>query len=87
MSVNILKELSCNEMYHLATTLVRDLWKRCNLTLSSIKELDEHHKWYVIMCVEGSSLVLPSNFGMSDGSLEGMVVHERLWAIGSFFNH
>jgi hypothetical protein len=40
-----------------------------------------------MMCVEGSSPSFPSNFGMSDGSLEGITDHEGLWEIGSFFNH
>jgi hypothetical protein len=85
--LKLLKEPPFSSIYHLAVAPVRDLWKICNLTLSSIKELDEHHKWYVMMCVEGSSPGLPSNFGMSDGSFDGIVGHEGSWEIGSFVNH
>jgi hypothetical protein len=74
-------------MYHLVATLVKDIWKINILALSSINELDEHHKWYVMMCVEGSSLGFPSNFGISNGNLEGIIEHNGSWAIGSFVNH
>jgi len=74
-------------MYHLETSLVRVLWKRCNVMLSSINDLDEHHKWYVMMCVEGSYLSLPSNFGISDGNLEGIFDHDGSCEIGPFVNH
>jgi len=40
-----------------------------------------------MMCVEGSSPGLPSNFRMYDGSFEGIIGHEGSWAIRSFFKH
>jgi hypothetical protein len=55
--------------------------------LSSIKELDEHQKLYVMMCVKGSSPSFPSNLGMFYGSLSSMTSHEGLWEIGSFVRH
>jgi len=63
-----------------------DLFKRHNITLSSIKELEEHQKCYIMMCVEGSSPNLLSNLRMSDGSFDLIVVHEGSWEIGSFIN-
>jgi hypothetical protein len=39
------------------------------------------------MCVEGSSPRFLSNFGMSEGSLSGIVDHEGLWEIRSFLNY
>ena len=60
-----------NSMYHLATMEVRVLWKRCRRIEPSIKELDEHQRWKVITWFFGSSPGLPSNFGISDGSLNG----------------
>jgi hypothetical protein len=73
-------------MYHFATALVRYLWKICSLTLLSINELDENHKWYAMMCVEGSSIGFPSNLKISKGNLDGTIDHEGPWAIGSFVN-
>jgi hypothetical protein len=74
-------------MCHFAVALVRDIWKRHSLTLSSINELDEYHKWYVMMCVEGSSHGFPLNFRILDGGLEGIFNHKGSWEIGSFNNH
>jgi len=42
--VNLSKEALGISMYHLAAGLVSVLWKRWNLTESSFKEFDEHHK-------------------------------------------
>jgi hypothetical protein len=67
-------------------SLIRDLWKRCNLTLSSINNLDEHHKWYVEMCIEGSSLGFPWNFGILNDNFEGIFRQDGSWEIGSFVN-
>jgi hypothetical protein len=39
---------------------------------SFIKELEEHHKWKITWLL-GSSPYFPSNFGMLDGNLAGMV--------------
>jgi hypothetical protein len=74
-------------MYHLEAAPFMNLWKICSLTISSINEFDEHHKWYVMICVEGSSLGLPSNFRIFEGSLEGISYHEGSWLMGSLVNH
>jgi hypothetical protein len=80
--LKLLKEPPFNSIYDLEEALVRELWKRSSLTLSSINKLDEHHKWYVMMCVKRSSLELPLNFGISDGNLEGISDHDGSWEIG-----
>jgi hypothetical protein len=48
---------------------MRVCWKRHNLMESSIKELEEHHRWKVIMWLLGSSWAYLSNFGISEGNL------------------
>lgn len=54
--------------------------------LSSINDFEEHHKWKVIMCVLGSSLTLPSNLGISDGSFVGIGGEAGECRIISFIN-
>jgi hypothetical protein len=83
-SLKHLREAPSNSIYHMAALLVKEIWKTCDFTLSSINELDEHHKWYVMMCMEEYSLDFPLNLGMFDGILVGMTDHEGLWVIGSF---
>ena len=61
-----------SSMYHLVTTPVRVHWNSLSLMELSTMLLDEHHKWNVIMWFWGHSLALPSNLGMSDGSLVGI---------------
>jgi hypothetical protein len=39
-----------------------------------------------MMCVEGSSPNFPSNFGMFDGNLDGIVDEKWSWEIESFVN-
>ena len=56
-------------MNHLATLPVNVLGNSCNLNESSKNELETHHRWYVVMCLAGSSPIFPSNFGMSVGIL------------------
>jgi hypothetical protein len=73
-------------MYHFAATPIKVLWKSLNLTLSSIKELEEHHRWKVMMCVLGSSFTLPSNLGMPDGSFVEIGSQAGECLIGSFIN-
>ena len=58
-------------MYHFAAVLVKVLWNNLNQTESSFSELEEHHKWKVVAQALGSSPTLPSNFGISEGSLVG----------------
>ena len=61
-----------SSMYHLAIAPIRVRWNSLSLMESSTMMLDEHHRWNVIMWFWGHSLALPSNLGMSDGSLVGM---------------
>jgi hypothetical protein len=44
---------------------------------------EEHHKWKVKIWLVGSSPNFPSNLGMSEGSLVGMVGHVGSCDIGS----
>ena len=54
--------------------------------LSSINELEEHHRWKVIICVLGSLFTFSSNLGMSDGSFVKIGGQARECLIGSFIN-
>jgi hypothetical protein len=38
-----------------------------------MREFDEHQKWKVITWLFGSSPDFPSNFGISEGSLAGII--------------
>lgn len=49
-------------------------------------ELDEHHMWKDRTCLVGCSLALPSNFGMSKGSLVGLEGQPTSRCMGSFIN-
>ena len=60
-AVKLSNEAHGNSMYHFTTRPVSICWKRCNLTKSSFKEFDEHHKWYVMTCIDRSSLEFPLN--------------------------
>ena len=73
-------------MYHFAAVPVKILWNSLNLTESSFNELEEHHKWKVVACAPGSSPALPSNLGMSEGSLVGMGGHKGSCLTESFIN-
>jgi hypothetical protein len=44
---------------------------------------EEHHKWKVMIWLVGSSPAFPSNLGMSEGSLVGIVGHVGSCNIGS----
>jgi hypothetical protein len=46
--------------------------------------LEEHHKWKVMTWLAGSSPALPSNLGISEGSLVGIAGHVESCNIGSF---
>ena len=50
---------------------------------SSTIELEEHHRWNDMIWFWGSSPALPSNLGMSEGSLVGMWGHAGLCRMGS----
>ena len=71
---------------YLAATLVRVRWNSLSLTESSMMLLDEHHRWNVIMWFWGHSPALPSNLGMSDGSLVGIEGQKAWWQMGLFVN-
>ena len=45
---------------------------------------EEHHKWKVITWLVGSSPGFPSNFGISEGSLVGILGHVGSCKMGSF---
>ena len=62
----------CSLEYHLAAEPVRVHWNSLNLMELSTMLLDEHRRWNVIMWFWGHSPALPSNLGMSDGSLVGI---------------
>ena len=49
-------------------------------------ELDKHHMWKNRMWLVGSSRALPSNFGMSNGSLVDIECQLASWCMGSFIN-
>ena len=49
-------------------------------------ELDEDHMWKGQTWLVGSSLALPSNFGMSEGSLVGIEGQRASWCMGLFIN-
>ena len=61
-----------SSMYHLAAAPVRVHWNSLSLMESSTMLFDEHHRCNVIMWFWGHSPALPSNLGMSNGSLVGM---------------
>ena len=67
-----LNEVPNNTIYHFVMLPIKVLWKICNLMISSINELDEHHKWKFMTCMEGSSPRFLSNLGMSDGNFMGI---------------
>ena len=73
-------------MYHFATLLIRVRWNRRNWTESSLKELDEHHRWKVVTWSPKYLLGLPSNFGMSKGNLVSIEGQRGSRQIGSFNN-
>jgi hypothetical protein len=62
-----------SSIYHFVVEPVSVRWKRRKQIESSMRELDEHHKWNVITWLFESSPDFPSNFGISEGSLAGIV--------------
>ena len=73
-------------MNHLAALPVNVRGNNRNLIESSKKELETHHRWYVVILFAGSSPVFPSNFGISVGILTGTGGQARWCLIGSFVN-
>ena len=73
-------------IYHFAAGPVRVRWNILKQIESWCKEFEEHQWWKVVTCLLGSSPSLPSNLGMSEGSLVGTASQARSWAIGSFVN-
>ena len=47
---------------------------------------NEHHKWKVITWLAGSSPSFPSNFGISEGSLVGILGQVGSCKMGSFMS-
>jgi hypothetical protein len=48
--------------------------------------LEEHHRWKVMKWLAGSSPAFPSNLGMSEGCLVGIIGHVGSCNIGSFLS-
>ena len=69
---------SGSSMYHLVVAPIRVHWNSLSLMESSKILFDEHHRWNVMMWFWGNSPALPSNLGMSDGSLVGME-GQKVW--------
>jgi hypothetical protein len=53
---------------------------------SSMMLFEEHHKWKVIIWLSRSSPGFPSNFGICEGSLVGILGHVGSCKIGSFMS-
>ena len=75
-----------NSIYHLATVPVRVILKIHKRIESSINEFDEHQIWKVITWLLGSSLGLPSKFGISEDNLEGITSKKGECKMGAFIN-
>ena len=75
--------LACgSSMYHVAAAPVRVRWNSLSLMESSMMMFDEHHRWNVMMWFWVHFPALPSNLGMSDGSLGWNAWPESLVADG-----
>jgi hypothetical protein len=53
---------------------------------SSMMLFEENHKWKVITWLAGSSPDFPSNLGISEGSLVGILGHVGSCKMGSFMS-
>ena len=71
-------------MNHFAVFPVSILGNNRNLIESSKNELETHHRWYVVIWLVESSLVFPSNLGMSVGILTGTGGQAKWCLMGSF---
>ena len=85
-SQKLLNATEGNSIYHFVALLVRVLCNSLNQTESSFSELEENHKWKVVTWALESSPTLPSNFGISEGSLVGTGGQEELCLTGSFIS-
>jgi hypothetical protein len=70
--------------YHLVDGPVRVLWNNLKWMESSMMLFEEHHKWNIITWLVRSSLDFPSNFGIFEGSLVGILGHVGSCKMGSF---
>ena len=73
-------------LQHFLIMSVNILWKSLNQIESSIRELDEHHKWKVITWFLGYSPYFSSTFVMSGEIFPEMVGQNRSCWMGSFIN-
>ena len=73
------KDVRGNSIYHFIAEPVSFRWKRRKQIESSMRELDEHHKWKVMTWLFRSSSGFLSNFGISEGGLVGMAGQTREW--------
>jgi hypothetical protein len=79
--------VSNNSMYHLVALLVKVPKKILNHILSSTKEFEEQHRWYVMTCMEGSLPCFSSNFGISYGFFLEIYIHKGWCLMVSLFNY
>ena len=70
--------------YHLADGPIRVIWNNLKHMESSVMLFEENHKWKVITWLVGSSPDFPSKFGISEGSLVGILGHVGSCKMGSF---
>ena len=82
--IEILNEVVGNSMNHFEALQVRVHGKMWSRMLSSNKELDTHHRWYMVMWVVGSSQCFSSNLGISTGILTGTSGQARWCCMGLF---
>jgi hypothetical protein len=78
--------LLSSSIYHLAGPLLRARWNKHNQIESSLSDLDEHHKWNVVMWSCGSLPLFPWKLGMFEGILVGTTCQLGSWWMGSFIN-
>jgi hypothetical protein len=69
--------------YHLVDGPVSVHWNNLNRTESSMMLFEEHHKWKVMIWLVNLSPAFPSNLGIPEGSLVGIVGHVGLCKIRS----
>lgn len=81
--IKLSNEARGSYMYHLFVISVSVHWKRCKWIESSLREFEEHNKWYVIICINGSFPRFPLNLGISKGNLVGIIDHHEECAMGS----